>query len=179
MPLLDSVPLHINLAQAVGFVSFALGIACFYQKDDRRLKLFMVAMNINHTLHFALLGAYTSVASALLSIARTSLALHTSSRMAAYSFMLITLVWGAFLAERWFDLLPIIASCIGTYTVFCLRGIAMRFGFLLGALFWLANNIIVGSIGLTMLETVLIIVNLNTIRGLYLEKRQSQNVCIN
>jgi hypothetical protein len=28
-----------DIAQAVGFLCFFLGILCFYQKDDRKLKL--------------------------------------------------------------------------------------------------------------------------------------------
>ncbi|MCP8899289.1 YgjV family protein [Gilvimarinus xylanilyticus] len=167
---------ELNIAQAVGFVSFLLGIACFYQRDDRHLKRVMVAMNLNHALHFALLGATTAVLSALLSLVRTSLALHTSSRVVAYAFIGITLGWGLYLADAWYDLFPIIGSCIGTYTVFCLRGIAMRFGFLLGACCWLTNNIIVGSIGLTLLEMTLIAVNLNTIRRLYRERALAQKL---
>lgn len=160
-----------NFAQAVGLVSFALGIACFYQRDDRKLKLIMVAMNLNHAFHFALLGAFTAVASSVLSLLRTSLALHTSSRQVAYGFIALTLGWGLYLAETWYDLLPVVGSCIGTYTVFCLKGIPMRIGFLLGALCWLGNNIVVGSIGLTLLETTLIAVNLNTIYRLYRERK--------
>lgn len=168
---------ELDLAQAVGFVSFALGIACFYQRDDLRLKRIMVAMNLNHALHFALLGANTAVASALLSLVRTALALHTSSKLVAFVFIGISLAWGVYLSDSWYDLFPIMGTCIGTYTVFCLSGIAMRFGFLLGACCWLINNILVGSIGLTMLEITLIAVNLNTIRRLYLQRRTATEPC--
>lgn len=163
-----------NFAQAVGIVSFALGILCFYQQDDRKLKMMMVVMNLNHALHFALLGATTSVASALLSLTRTFLALHTSSKSMAWLFIGITAAWGLLLADHWQDLLPVMGSCIGTYTVFCLKGIVMRIGFLAGAFCWLINNILVGSIGLTLLESTLILVNLNTIRKLHLAKKIGQ-----
>ncbi len=46
------------LAQAVGLVSFALGIAVFYQKDDTRLKALMLVFNLNHLLHYVLLGRF-------------------------------------------------------------------------------------------------------------------------
>lgn len=163
-----------NFAQAVGLVSFALGILCFYQQDDRKLKIMMVVMNLNHALHFALLGATTAVASALLSLTRTFLALHTSSKPMAWFFIGITAVWGVLLADHWQDLFPVVGSCIGTYTVFCLKGIVMRIGFLAGAICWLINNILVGSIGLTLLESTLIVVNLNTIRKLHLAKKIGQ-----
>lgn len=163
-----------NFAQAVGLVSFALGILCFYQKDDRKLKIVMVAMNLNHTLHFALLGATTAVASSILSLARTLLALQTDSKVIAFIFIAVTAGWGLYLADHWYDLFPVLGSCIGTYTVFCLKGIAMRLGFLAGAMCWLINNILVGSIGLTLLESTLIIVNLNTIRRLHIANKLSQ-----
>ena len=57
-----------NLAQAFGLLSFVLGILCFYQKNDQRLRIMMVVMNLNHALHFALLGAFTACLSALLSV---------------------------------------------------------------------------------------------------------------
>ena len=163
-----------NFAQAVGLVSFALGIVCFYQKDDRKLKIVMVVMNLNHALHFALLGATTAVASSILSLVRTFLALHTDSKVIAFVFIAITAGWGFYLADHWYDLFPVLGSCIGTYTVFCLKGIVMRLGFLAGAICWLINNILVGSIGLTLLETTLIIVNLNTIRRLHIANKLSK-----
>lgn len=48
---------------------------------------------------------------------------------------------------------------LGTYSVFVLKGIQMRVGFLLGAMCWLTNNIIVGSVGGSLLEATLICVN--------------------
>jgi hypothetical protein len=57
--LLTKLP-PLDFAQVLGLLSFALGILCFYPKDDRRLKITMIVMNINHALHFALLGALTA-----------------------------------------------------------------------------------------------------------------------
>lgn len=168
-PWLHRIP-ELNFAQAIGLLSFALGILCFYQKDDRRLKITMVIMTLNHALHFAMLGAVTACFGAVLSVIRTWVSLKTSSTLAAYGFIGITLLWGGYLANSWQDMLPIIGSCIGTYSLFCLAGISMRIGFLFGALFWLANNIVIGSIGTTLLELTLIIVNLITITRLHFSK---------
>ena len=52
---------------------------------------------------------------------------------------------------------------LGTYAVFVLKGIPMRIGFVLGAMCWLINNILVGSIGGVLLEATLITVNVTTI----------------
>lgn len=67
---------EIDLAQALGFLSFGLGISTFYQKNDRHLKILMLVFNLNHLLHFLLLGSMLSALSALLSALRTT---HRSS----------------------------------------------------------------------------------------------------
>ena len=156
-----------DIAQAVGFLSLFLGILCFYQKNDRKLKLTMVVFNLSQAIHFAMLGAMTACISAIIGLLRTWVSIKTQSRYVAYAFIALTLLWGVYLAEKLVDMLPIAGACIGTYALFCLKGIAMRCAFLAGACCWLANNIIVGSIGTSLLETVLIIVNVSTIIRLY------------
>lgn len=156
-----------DFIQLLGLLSFALGIACFYQKDDRRLKLLMLFMYINHAIHFALLGALTSTLGSILAILRTGIALKSTSKSVAITFIIVSLSWGAYFATTWLDILPIVGTCIGTYALFCLQGIQMRIGFLLGGLCWLTNNLLIGSIGTSLLEFTLIIVNLSTIYRLH------------
>ncbi len=162
-------------AQLLGFVSYGLGVFCFYQKDDKKLKLVMLVMNINNTVHFALLGAITASISSILSVFRTGLALKTSSRLVAVIFIIITFLLGLYFSHHWYDLFPILGTCIGTYALFCLTGINMRIAFLCAALCWLTNNIIVGSIGGTLLELTLLIVNGNTIRRLFIQRKNALN----
>ena len=78
----------------MGFLSFFLGILCFYQKDDTRLKVTMVIMCISHAIHYAMMGATTACIGATLAIARTGLSIKTSSAAVAYVFILITLIFG-------------------------------------------------------------------------------------
>lgn len=155
------------LAQILGMVSFGLGILCFYQKDDKKLKIIMLVMQVNNVLHFGLLGAWTASFSSMLSVARTGLAIRTRSRRLAYVFIALSILLGSLIGEHWTDMFPILGSCCGTYALFCLSGIKMRLAFMCGALFWLTNNILVGSLGGTLLELTLLAVNLNTVRRLY------------
>ncbi|EHV5555959.1 YgjV family protein [Vibrio parahaemolyticus] len=161
------------LAQALGFISFGLGFSVFYQKNDRHLKILMLIFNLNHLLHFLLLGSMISALSALLSALRTTTAIFVSSKRVAAVFIVISLVSGFWVAEQWRDLWPIIGTVIGTYSVFCLSGIRMRIGFLLGASCWLTNNILVGSIGGTLLEMTVIVMNLLTIYRLHRQQSES------
>lgn len=162
----------ILIAQALGFVSYALGVLCFYQKNDQTLKIIMLMMNINNTLHFALLGAPTASLGSVLSVLRTGLSLYTSSKTVAFAFIAVSIGLGVWLADTWLDMFPIAGTCIGTYALFCLTGIRMRLAFICGALCWLTNNILVGSIGGTLLEVTLLIVNANTIRRLYFGRKR-------
>jgi spore coat polysaccharide biosynthesis predicted glycosyltransferase SpsG len=50
----------------------------------------------------------------------------------------------------------------------------MRLAFVLGAVCWLSNNIIVGSIGGTLLEATLLVVNCLTIWRLYSANKQAR-----
>ncbi|HHC7126262.1 TPA: YgjV family protein, partial [Vibrio parahaemolyticus] len=123
--------------------------------------------------HFLLLGSMVSALSALLSALRTTTAIFVSSKRVAAVFIVISLVSGFWVAEQWRDLWPIIGTVIGTYSVFCLSGIRMRIGFLLGASCWLTNNILVGSIGGTLLEMTVIVMNLLTIYRLHRQQSES------
>lgn len=159
--------LEYYLAQALGMVSFALGVMCFYQKNDQYLRIVMMVFNVNHALHFALLGAVTSCLSSLISALRTGISIKFHSKYLAFFFILITVTLGYFLSDKWYDLFPIIGTSIGTYALYCFSGLKLRFAFLIGAFCWLINNIIVGSIGGILLESTLMVVNSLTIYRLY------------
>ncbi|MFM2481048.1 YgjV family protein [Celerinatantimonas sp. YJH-8] len=158
--------------QLFGFISFALGIASFCQTNDKKLKLLMVILNISNTIHYALFGAVTSLISSILSTCRTSLSVKTQSAYAAWGFILIGIVLGIYCSHRWLDMLPILGMSIGTYALFRLQGIAMRTAFLIGSSCWLANNIVVGSMGGTLLELMMISINLVTMFRIFRAQQQ-------
>ncbi len=162
---------ELDIAQALGFLSFGLGIMCFFQKNDLSLKIIMLTMNLNMVVHFALLDAWTASIASGLSAIRTCLSIKYSSRLMAYMFIVVIAGLGIYASSNLQDLIPILAACVGTYALFCLSGISMRLAFLFGALCWLTNNILVGSIGGTLLEITLLSVNLSTIYRLYRDKR--------
>lgn len=150
-------------AQCVGYVAFVLGVGSFLQTDDRRFKLFMAGECFAYIVHFALLGNPTAVASSTMSLLRSLLALRTRSRWVAAAVIAANIGLGLALATRPSDWLPLAASCLGTYALFLLQGIPMRLMMLCGTCLWIANNLIVGSIGGTALEVVIAGVNLVTI----------------
>ena len=160
----------IVVAQAVGLFSVVLALCSFFQKNDVRLKSVMLVFNLNHALHFYLLGAATSALCCLFSAARTATSIKVSSKCVAFAFMTATLVMGLCMSEQWTDIIAVAGACCGTYALFCLSGIKMRMCLFAGSCLWLTNNIIVGSVGGVMLETTVIAMNLSTIYRLYREQ---------
>jgi hypothetical protein len=158
-------------AQCVGYVAFVLGVSSFLQKDDRRFKIFMAAECFAYVVHFALLGNPTAVASSTMSVLRSLLALRTRSVWVAAAVIAANLALGGWLAKQPSDWLPLTASCLGTFALFLLKGVPMRLLMLCGTGCWVANNIIVGSIGGTALEVIVGIVNLVTIARMVREER--------
>jgi len=163
---------QLSIAQGFGFISLVLGILTFYQKDDRKLKIMMLLLQLNHVIHYMLLGSLISAFSALLSALRTATAIYISSKIVAMAFIVVGLISGIVLADSLWDLLPVIGMMIGTYAIFVLKGIQLRIGLLASASFWLINNIVVGSIGGTLLELTNLAVNGATVFRLLREQRE-------
>jgi hypothetical protein len=149
-------------AQLLGYVALALGITAFLQKSDQRLKLFNATQGLVYALHFVLLGNPPASASALLSSARSFLALRYRSLALGAVIIAINLGLGAGLSHSGSGWLPIVASCMATAAIFTMRGIPLRCVLLGSTLLWLANNLISGSIGGTVLEVANATINLST-----------------
>jgi hypothetical protein len=149
-------------AQCVGYVAFVLGVSSFLQRDDRRFKQYMAAECLAYIIHFSLLGNPTAVASSTMSLLRSVLALRTRSVWVASVIVAANLALGLSLAHRASDWLPLCASCMGTFALFLLQGVPMRLVMLCGTGLWIANNLVVGSIGGSALEIVIACVNIRT-----------------
>lgn len=162
-------------AQCVGYVAFVVGIFAFLQKNDRRLKFLNASECMVYVVHFMLLGNLPASASALVSGVRSLLALRTRSLLVALSMLVIGLCLGWYLVQSPFGWLPVIASSIATVAVFLLHGIPMRLSFLTSTLLWLVNNIISGSIGGTLLEATIAVVNISTMVRMYRDARQANS----
>jgi hypothetical protein len=150
-------------AQLFGYAAFVLGVGCFLQTDDRRFRWYMAGECLAYVVHFALLGNPTAMASSLISLTRSLISLRTRSKWVAVAVVAANVGFGLVIAEKPSDWLPLTASCLGTIALFMLQGIPMRLLMLCGTGLWIANNLIVGSIGGTALEIVIAAINLTTI----------------
>ncbi len=146
-------------AQLLGYLAAAFGLACFAQTNDRRFKLFMAAECAAFIGHFALLGQPTAVASTTVSLLRSLASLRGRSPALGVFFIALSAGLGLWLMTGPLSLLPIAASCIGTYALFFQSGVRMRGLMLIGTLCWLVNNVLVGSVGGTVLEAAIAATN--------------------
>jgi hypothetical protein len=159
-----------SVAQCIGYVSFVLGVSAFLQKSDRKLKGLNSCQSLVYAVHFALLGNPTAAVSALLSGIRSFLSLKTRSPYLAAFFIVLNLGLGFALAKSAAGWLPVIGSCLATLAMFLMRGVRMRLVLLVSTSMWLANNILSGSIGGTLLETTIATINITTIIRLLQER---------
>jgi hypothetical protein len=149
-------------AQLVGYIALALGITAFLQKSDDRLKFFNATQGLFYALHFVLLGNLPASASSLTSSVRSFLALRYRSWVLGTVMFCVNVGLGAAFVRTRAGWLPIIGSCIATVAIFTLKGIPFRSMLLASTLLWLANNIITGSIGGTLLEVANATINITT-----------------
>ncbi|MDG6895257.1 YgjV family protein [Volucribacter amazonae] len=154
-----SYVLHLPLAQWLGLLAFLLGILVFWQRNDKKLKMYMVLLSVVYTLHFLLLDAHISALTSFISGCRTLFSIFVCSPYIAFTFVAMMIAIGGYTATSAISLLPIIGSTSGTIALFLLTGIKMRLLMLMGSLCWLINNILIGSIGGVLLELTVIGVN--------------------
>ena len=150
-------------AQVVGYIALALGITAFLQESDHRLKFFNATQGLAYALHFVLLGNLPASTSSLLSSFRSFLALRYRSWLLGAAIVGANVGLGAAFAKNAAGWLPVVGSCIATIAIFTMRGVPFRSVLLASTLLWLANNILTGSIGGTLLELANATVNLSTI----------------
>ena len=153
----------LSLPQRFGWGAFLFGMACFLQTSDLRFKQFMALECAAYVVHFLMLGQWTASASATVSLGRSVAAVRYPFKAVGLFFMGLSLACGAMLYTSWVSWLPILASVLGTYALFFLKGVPMRFVMLWGTTLWLVHNYWVGSVGGTVLEAVLCITNLVTL----------------
>ena len=97
--------------------------------------------------------------------------LKTRSPYLASLFLVVNIGLGLWLAHSWTAVFSIAAGCLGTVAAFFMTGIRLRGLLFLATLCWLSNNIASGSIGGTLLESIIAVVNGSTMWRLWRAQR--------
>jgi hypothetical protein len=153
----------LSIAQCFGYLAFILGVSAFLQKSDRKLRALNGSESLVYAVHFFLLGNPCASASALVSGTRSFLSLKMRSPFLAAAFVIVNVAFGFAFARNAVGWLPVIGSCFATLAIFLMRGVRMRMVLLVSTLCWLANNILSGSIGGTLLEFTIATANIVTV----------------
>ncbi|MGR5133221.1 YgjV family protein [Vibrio alfacsensis] len=156
-----------DLAQTIGMVAFAIGATAFLHSDGRRFRLHLMLFQIVLCSHFVLMGALVAAFGCGISAVRSYASTKTQSSSVMLFF--IALLWGMGLPqlEHSYELLTIFGSSVATWALFKAQGIQMRLLVMLNSLCWVINNVLLGSIGGTLMELTFIIVNSLTIVRMY------------
>jgi hypothetical protein len=163
-------------AQLLGYVALVLGVSAFLQRDDRRLKLLLSAECFVLVAHFALLGRPPAATSALVSGVRTGLAAWYRSPWLAAVTAAATVGLALLVGTTGAGWIPVFGSSLGGIALFTMRGIPMRLLVLASTCCWLVNNVLAGSIGGTVLESLIAATSVTTIVRMALAARQEARV---
>lgn len=163
--MLDLLTNPVSLAgQLFGLLSLLLCILAFASKQDDRLLVLLISANIAFALQFLIFGSWTAAALTLLVIVRIVLARRYPGNWQIMTVILLaSAVATLFTWQGWTDMAAVLAMVLGTVGMFMFRGIAMRVLLGLAALAWMVSHLLVGSVGGTLAEALVVITNMITI----------------
>lgn len=163
--------------QVVSLIALGFCIAGFASKRDDRLMVLLISANVAFALQFALFGSWTAAALSALVIVRIVLARRYPRSIPVMLLVLAASLVAAVLTWRsMVDLCAVAAAVLGTVGMFMLRGIPMRLMLAGAAIAWMLNNILIGSIGGTIAEAMVLATNVITIIRLVRMKRRYPDV---
>lgn len=156
------------LGQVCGLIALGFCIAGFANKNDDRLMVLLISANVAFALMFAFFESWTASALTVLVILRITLARKYQGNWTIMLGMLavnLVVAWATWKSIT--DVFPLAAAVFGTVGMFMLRGIPLRIVLGCAALAWMLNNIVIGSVGGTLAEGMVLVTNIITIIRLY------------
>lgn len=175
--MLENLSYSALAGQVCGLVALVVCVAAFASKSDDRLLMLLISANVAFALQFVFFGSWTAAVLTMLVIVRIILARrYMGSKAVMVGVLLASGVAAFFTWQSWVDFLPIAAMVLGTFAMFLLRGIPMRAFLGLAATLWMLNNLLIGSIGGTLAEGLIVVTNIITIIRLARAKRKYPEV---
>ena len=169
----DNLSHSVLAGQLFGVVALVLCVVAFSSKQDDRLLILLISANVAFALQFAFFESWTAAVLTVLVIVRIVLARRYLGSKTVMALVLLASGIAAVLTwQSWIDILPLMAMVLGTVGMFMLRGIAMRVFLGMAAVAWMFNNLLIGTIGGTIAEGLIVITNIVTIIRLVRAKRK-------
>ncbi|EPC01645.1 hypothetical protein L861_16635 [Litchfieldella anticariensis FP35 = DSM 16096] len=160
------------LGQGVSLLALALCLVAFASKRDDRLFALLLFANVAFATQFALFQSWVAAGISALIVLRIALVRRFPRHRAIMVGMLLaTLVVAVLTWSGLRDIPALAAGLLGTYGMFMLRGIPMRATLAAAALCWVASNLLAGSIGGTIAESLIFLTNVVTMLRLRRDTR--------
>ncbi|EGU34518.1 hypothetical protein VIBRN418_15643 [Vibrio sp. N418] len=160
-----------DLAQAIGMFGFVIGALAFLHRDGQRFRLHLMVFQFIMCGHFVMMDAMVAAFGSGISAIRSYSSTKTQSTAVMVFF--IIMIWGMGLPQLnyYYELLPIVGSTVATFALFKFQGLTMRLLMLASSCCWVVNNLLMGSIGATLMEIIFIGVNCTTILRLHFSEK--------
>ena len=139
------------LIHLTGMCALVLNILAIVKTCERRLRLESGIAGLVWALNNLLLGAHSAAALSLVSAGRTASSAATLQggearrRLAFVGFAALTLLVAALTWQGWLSMFLVTASLLSTYSMFYMRGAALRWVMLLVSMLWMINAWSYGS----------------------------------
>ncbi len=161
------------LAHLFGYSGMAISLYSCTFKDDQKLLLFQIFVNLLFIPHFILLGSYSTAIVVTFIMLRIIAAYKYNNNYTYFLFIIIgfsQLFYVGYQNLPWFEFLPILSSIIVTHTYFKLKGITMRATFILGGILWIIAALHLDSPSVAIINGVGILIHIHTIFRLHKDK---------
>ena len=152
-----------STAQLFGHAALLVSLVTFSRKHDRHFKGWLVGQNLLYAIHFFLMGNLAAMVGSMLSSTRTLLSLHTRSMVVVAILLTANVLLGFWVVKAAWNVIPLTATAIATVAMFRLHGLQLRYVMLLCTILWLINNVLTGSIGGTVMESMIAVMSCFTI----------------
>lgn len=163
-------------AQAVGLIASAFLILSYLVKSDQKLKLLMCISFSIFSLHYFLLHAFVGMFVNIMDVLRISSSMTKKKIIfVMYGFIFSYIAIGAFKYEIFIDIFPVLASVLGTISMYKLSGIRFRLVLFIISCLWLTYGIFVLSIGAIVTNIFLLFANSVTVYRLYRDEKVTLN----
>jgi len=157
---------YLDLAQIVGFVACFVSLHACLRRDEKRFKLAILTGCLLWAAHNAMLGANMAAILSLIAAVRTALSFDVQNRKWAIVLFGVYLALSLSDKNSAFDWLPILATFIGTYSLFYCKGVTLRIVHCFGAPLWIIHDLHYGSIGGVISQSCMLALSIYTICGM-------------
>ena len=151
---------HFFLSQILIGIAICIDIISFQFKIRSKILVCLVVSTLLISGHFMLLGHWTAALLGLLSVARYSSGMFTTSGRVMWFFLIIIFAITGFSYAGSLSILGCLATCFTTMAAFRSDVKRLRQLMLIGGLIWIAHNSLAGSPGAVLMETIFVLSNL-------------------